>query len=59
MTTPVATAARQVLRSVEPAGDVRTGDQGQHRVVVAELPAAVRLAEVGVQVNHDSILAAG
>ena len=36
---------------VEAAGDVRAGDDVEHRLVVAEDPPAVGLAEVGVEVD--------
>ena len=56
---PAGAAQGGRIAGVETAGHVRTGDHGQHRVVVAETPVPEGLSEVGVQVDgHLAIVAA-
>ena len=45
-------AQRRRVAGVEPARDVRRRHEPEHRLVVAEHPAAERLAEVGVEVER-------
>ena len=46
------TTQRRRVAGMEPARDVGTGDQVEHRLVVAQRPGAERFTQVGVQVDR-------